>query len=482
MPDTTARLVPRSARAYVAEPKGSSAMIAQMPSTSCANAGSAAARDVLLTEGVATGNPKSTSTLLRGKYVLGDCIGEGGMGRVYRAEQPALARVVAIKVMHAALAENPHVAAHFRTEAVAAAGIAHPNSVAVLDYGETDEGVPFLVMEMVEGCTLSQLVRSEAPLDAHRAVTIIVQVLSALEEAHRAGIVHADVKSDNVLVGSSRNGRDQVKLVDFGLARIAREPSFADDLGFISGTPEYMAPEIIDGEPPSPASDIYAAGAMLYELLTGSTPFAGGSSTDILQCHRHDIVVPPSLRVPHLVVPPHVEQAILTALIKEPSRRFTSAAAFASALTAIVAPPVTTHVHHCVPSRVDSDRVITLVLPTGEPLRERSHMIGRGSSGIAIAEMAARRVIGEGMMRGDVGSIVTGYLALAELLRSVDRPRAAIHELEEALDVLPASTTSQILVALVPLYVEVGDHRAASLASRGCRIDGTNVRVAPSAV
>jgi serine/threonine protein kinase len=208
---------------------------------------------------VAAASPKAPLGLLQGKYVLGDCIGAGGMGRVFRAHQPALQRVVAIKIMHSTLAENPHVVRHFHTEARAAAGIAHPNSVAVLDYGETEDGIPFLVMELVEGRSLAQLVRDEAPLDPARAIAIVLQVLGALEEAHRTGVVHADVKSDNVLVETRRDGSDRAKLVDFGLARIAREPIFFDDVDVISGTPEYMAPEIIAGAPPSRASDIYAA-------------------------------------------------------------------------------------------------------------------------------------------------------------------------------------------------------------------------------
>jgi serine/threonine protein kinase len=309
--------------------------------------------------------------VLCGKYVLGDCIGSGGMGRVYRAHQPSLGRTVAIKVMHPALAQNPHVARHFRTEALAAAGIKHPNSVAVLDHGETDDGTPFLVMELVEGTSLARMVREEAPLDPRRAVTLILQVLDALEEAHRVGVIHADVKSDNVLVEVTRDGHERAKLADFGLARIAREPAFLDDADIISGTPEYMAPEIIEGAPPSRASDIYAAGALLYELLTGATPFAGGTQLDVMHRHANDVVVPPSLRVPELAIPRHVDNAVVTALSKLPARRFDSAAAFANALTSVAAQPTQRRARRCVPNRPPPDDVITLVLGGDEARRAR---------------------------------------------------------------------------------------------------------------
>lgn len=409
--------------------------------------------------------------LLGGKYLLGDCIGAGGMGRVYRAHQPELDRTVAIKILHRALADDPRIARHFRTEAIAAARFSHPNSVAVIDYGETDDGVPFLVMEYLEGRTLSQIIRDEAPLDVGRAVAIAIQILHALGDAHALGIVHADVKSDNVLVKETRDRGEQAKLVDFGLARIAYEGGmdYGTDDAFISGTPEYMAPEIIRGAPPSALSDCYAVGAMLYELITGGTPFGGADFMEILRRHLEDVVVPPSLRSPELAIPRHVEQAILRALEKDPSRRFPSTDAFAAALTAEESPaPI--RPRRYIPARAAGDAITTLVLPgpiNGETARPRPAWNVRA---MAEAEMKARRDIGEAIVRGDLTQIANRYLALARLLHSHAHPRAAAAELEEALDVVCGSevtcptseAAATILAVLLPLYVELGDYIAAA--------------------
>jgi serine/threonine protein kinase len=410
--------------------------------------------------------------LLGGKYLLGDCIGEGGMGRVYRATHVDLDRTVAIKVLHRALADEPRIARHFRTEAIAAARFSHPNSVAVIDYGETPEGVPFLVMEYLAGRSLSQIVDHEAPLEVERAVRLTIQILTALGDAHALGIVHADVKSANVLVSETRDGGEQAKLVDFGLARIAFEggTEFAADDAFISGTPEYMAPEIIRGAPPSPQSDVYSVGAMLYELLTGATPFAGADATEILRRHLEDAVVPPSLRSPDLGIPRHIDQAIVRALDKDPSRRFPATDAFIAALTAEEA-PVATRPRRSTPNRINTAALPTRALPRGHRAapREPAHAL----RAVAEEEMRARREVGAAIVGGDLAQIAQRYIALARLLHGTAHPRAAVVELEEALDVVCGNeqtcptneAAAEILTALLPIYVELGDFAAAARTS-----------------
>jgi serine/threonine-protein kinase len=278
-----------------------------------------------------------SGSILAGKYLLAEQLGAGGMGVVYRAEHLHLARPVAIKFLHQILARDPQIAARFQLEALAAARLDHPNSVAVLDFGETPDGVPFIVMEYVRGRTLRQLAAGGL-LEPARAIAITRQVLSALSGAHQVGIVHADVKTDNVLVAPSPDG-ERAKLVDFGLARIGRtveeQPRDARGEPFVSGTPDYMAPEVILGATPAPAADIYAVGVMLYELLTGATPFGGGRSIDIFTRHVQDDLVPPSVRFPDRNIPRALEAALARSMEKEPERRFPSAVAFSTALAAV---------------------------------------------------------------------------------------------------------------------------------------------------
>jgi serine/threonine protein kinase len=411
--------------------------------------------------------------LLGGKYLLGDCIGAGGMGRVYRAHQPGLDRPVAIKILHRALADDPRIARHFRIEAIAASRFSHPNSVAVIDYGETDEGVPFLVMEYLDGRTLSQIVEQESPLDVGRAVSLAIQILRALGEAHLLGIVHADVKSDNVLVCETSGRGEQAKLVDFGLARIAfqgGEDCAASD-AFISGTPDYMAPEIIRGAPPSPASDCYSVGAMLYELLTGGTPFGGADVPEIMRRHLEDVVVPPSLRGPDLAIPRHVEEAVLRALDKNPRGRFPSSEAFIAALAAATTPALVHRSHHA-STRPPGHAVTTKVLPGPGASPAGGPRLGPNLRAVAVTEMTARRAVGDAIIVGEPGPIARRYIALARLLDSTGHPRAAATELEEALDVVCGNATpcpitepaAEILTAMLAIYVELGDRVAAARA------------------
>lgn len=278
-------------------------------------------------------------SVLAGKYVLREPLGAGGMGVVYRADQLILERPVAIKFLHPELDGDPVVSARFQTEARTAARLDHRNTVAVLDFGQDDDGHPYLVMEYVRGRTLRELV-DDGAMAPERAIAICAQILAALGEAHRAGIVHADVKSENVLLESRTDG-DRVKLVDFGLACVSRSSARDEipDERWVAGTPEYMAPELIRGDRPTPASDLYAVGIVLYELLTGITPFGGGRSIEIFTRHVMDAPVPPSVRFPDLEVPRALEQVLARSLEKDPSRRYADAESFASELLALRVEP-----------------------------------------------------------------------------------------------------------------------------------------------
>jgi serine/threonine-protein kinase len=266
--------------------------------------------------------------VLGGKYVLRECIGEGGMGTVFLADQPALARQVAIKVLRPDFVSHRDLARRFREEAVAASRVRNPRSVAILDCSALPDGTPYIVMEYVRGRSLGRVI-GEDDISLARAVELVQQILSALEAAHGAGVIHGDIKSENFLV-EGVDDVDRVTMIDFGLARMLDASPEDDDR--VSGTPEYMAPEVIRGQPAQRESDLYAVGVILYELLTGTTPFGGGASTEILARHLDDVVIPPSLRCEERDLPRSLDDVILRALAKDPAERFGSARAFADAL------------------------------------------------------------------------------------------------------------------------------------------------------
>lgn len=262
--------------------------------------------------------------------MLGELLGVGGMGRVYAAHHPSWSRV-AVKLLHEALAKDPTMAEQIAGEAEAARRVAHRNVVRVIDSGKTAGEEPFVAMEHVRGIPLGVLIQREGPLPLARIRSIASQLLAGLAAIHRAGLVHADMKSDNVLVDATAAG-DHVTIIDFGLARSpARSETFASHR-VISGTPEYMAPEQIYGEPVTAATDIYAVGVILYEMLTGTTPFAGGTTMMVFEGHLNDQVVPPSMRCPDRKIPEALENVILRALEKDPTIRHLDADIFATAV------------------------------------------------------------------------------------------------------------------------------------------------------
>jgi len=270
------------------------------------------------------------------KFRLCSCIGAGAYGAVYKADQVSLGRTVAVKILRPALAEDARVVSRFHDEARAASRLNHPNTVAVIDFGQTRDGLLFLVMEYLRGRTLTELVRTEPPLRTDQVVDLMAQLLSGLEEAHAAGVVHADLKSDNVVVEERRDSWRLVKVVDFGVSRILDVPR-EEEGNTIWGTPEYMAPEVIEGSAPDASSDLYAAGVILYELLTGVTPFAGsGATMDILAGHLRDEPLRPSVKSPDRTISRALEELALRALEKRPADRFANADEFRREVRALL--------------------------------------------------------------------------------------------------------------------------------------------------
>jgi len=274
-----------------------------------------------------------------GQYVLGEQLGSGGMGEVYRGEHRMLRRPVAIKLISAEQAGSPDALARFEREAQATAQLTHPNTVQLFDYGRSDDGTFYCVMELLDGDTLDAIVARDGPMNVSRAVHVLTQLCGALAEAHDRGLVHRDIKPSNVILGNRGGMPDVAKLLDFGLVT-ARGAGIADpkgatltQTGMIVGTPEFMSPEQC-GDPHeiSASSDLYSLGALGYFLVAGRSPFAGRNSMQMLAAHLYEMPPSPSTYVEN--IPEGVDAILMRALAKDPTARFENARKMASALGA----------------------------------------------------------------------------------------------------------------------------------------------------
>ncbi|MGH9277911.1 MAG: protein kinase domain-containing protein [Acidimicrobiales bacterium] len=276
--------------------------------------------------------------VLSGRYHLRRHIAQGGMAEVWEAVDTILDRPVAVKVLRAELAADATFLERFRREAIAAARLAHPNIVATFDTG-MDEGVAYIVMELVKAPTLRDLLAGRTSLTPARAVRIAAQVAGALDYAHKAGVVHRDIKPGNILVTAD----DRVKVADFGIAKAAlperaeagpglRGPDLTAS-GAILGTARYLSPEQVNGEAVDGRSDVYALGVVLYEMLCGRTPFTGETDLTVALQHVSETPLPP--RQVKAGIPRPVETIVLRALAKRPAERFATAGDMQSALLSI---------------------------------------------------------------------------------------------------------------------------------------------------
>ncbi|HEX3411189.1 MAG TPA: serine/threonine-protein kinase [Stellaceae bacterium] len=261
-----------------------------------------------------------------GRYRIEALLGTGAMGEVYRAHDPAIDRLVAIKVVRPELVAGSggeQLLERFRREARAAGRRSHPNIVAIWDFGD-DNGTPFLVMELVEGQSLDQLVKSFGSLEPRRSVAIIIQVLSALGFAHGNGIVHRDIKPSNIMILPGH----QVKVADFGIARL--DASEFTIVGDLLGTPAYMAPEQLSGGPIDHRTDLFATGVILFEMLTGVKPFRGKSITEVISLMEKR--GPEDIRALNPAVPEAMKHVIGKSVAFDPAQRYADAAAFSRAV------------------------------------------------------------------------------------------------------------------------------------------------------
>jgi serine/threonine-protein kinase len=303
-------------------------------------------------------------TVIDDRYRLTSLVGRGGMGAVFLAEHVTIRRPVALKLLSPSLAGIPELARRFEREAAAIGRIDHPNCVTVSDFGRLDSGALYLVMEYLDGRSLSSALVSEGRFASRRALHITRHVLRGLGHAHQAGIVHRDVKPDNVILVHQDGVPDFAKVLDFGIAhfmdRLVPEDSSAEDrltqAGIAFGTPQYMSPEQAVGDPVDPRSDLYATTVMLFEMIAGRTPFVAEEKLEVLGMHA---TRPP----PHLAdvrvdlhVTPELDRLIQVGLAKRPDDRFPNAHAFIASI------------EECLLGRLDGDTGITPAIDDTEPV------------------------------------------------------------------------------------------------------------------
>ena len=267
---------------------------------------------------------------LNNRYVVEDKIGEGGFGAVFRGKQIATGREVALKILHPHNSGDPTIVARFRREAEACSKLRDPHTVTTYDFDETEDGILFLAMELLRGRSLHQLQRSEGPFPYERVLSILDQVSESLGEAHHNGIVHRDMKPENVII-ETRGGQDYVKVLDFGIAKMIsgdREVQALTAVGQTLGTLEFMSPEQLRGIKLDGRSDIYALGMMAYEMLTGELPFKNAKTPiEIINFHMKDTPPAPSKLRPDLKIPPAVDEVLLKMVAKSRDNRYADTAA-----------------------------------------------------------------------------------------------------------------------------------------------------------
>jgi tRNA A-37 threonylcarbamoyl transferase component Bud32 len=350
------------------------------------------------------------------KYRVEKLLGEGGMGRVYRANQLVLEKPVVLKLLHPTLQKDARTVARFQREAKAASRLNHPNSIDVLDFGQTDDGALFIAMEFVDGRDLHQVLTADWPLSEPRVIRIVTQVLSALADAHQAGVIHRDLKPENVMVMARRGGEsDVVKVLDFGIAKIvdgtSEEGPSLTRTGFVCGTPEYMSPEQARGSPLDARSDLYSVGVLLYQMVTRQLPFSSNSAMGFATKHLTEEPKPPNELRPGSCSR-ELEALILWALRKEAADRPQTAVAFLDSLNLL---PAAEAVH--------APRTARVPIPLG--------MVGSTDDALGLAPTVASRgrrgSSGRGLQIG-LGALVllaaagAGVLAFKPLSDTPGRP------------------------------------------------------------
>ena len=376
-------------------------------------------------------------TVLGGRYELGPRIGSGGMADVFRGTDVRLGRDVAVKVLRADLARDPSFQARFRREAQAAASLNASTIVPVFDTGSDDSGVPYIVMEFVDGRTLREVLTEEGRLLPQRALEVTADVCAALEAAHAAGIVHRDIKPGNVML----NRAGDVKVMDFGIARAAADSSAMTQTAAVIGTAAYLSPEQARGEHVDARSDLYSTGCLLYELITGAPPFTGESPVAVAYQHVREDPTPPSAYDETLSA--EVDAVVLKAMAKNPANRYQSAGEMREdLLRAAVGEPV-----HATP--VLEPVPVLAPAAASAPLYEaRDRSAARGVAYGLFGLLLVGLVVGiallvRGLLGTDSGLVPAPQLvglSQREAIATIDAAGLTVGELTERFDAEPFGT------------------------------------------
>jgi serine/threonine-protein kinase len=275
-----------------------------------------------------------------GNYQVVSLLGQGGMGKVYKAQHPFIGKQVAIKLLKKDLCEDPETVQRFFQEARAVNDIHHDNVIDILDFGRTSEGDYFILMELLEGRSLTALIQEEAPLPLERLGRVALQICSALDAAHRKSIIHRDLKSDNIFLVQRNTIRDFVKVLDFGIAKLLDDPASKahTTTGTVLGTPLYMAPEQALGRALDAQTDVYALGVILFQMATGTVPFF--NANPVALATMHVTTKPPKPRERYAEVDPRLEKIILRCLEKEKRDRYLSMLDVGQALSSVCSVPL----------------------------------------------------------------------------------------------------------------------------------------------
>jgi serine/threonine-protein kinase len=370
-------------------------------------------------------------TVIRGRYELESVIGQGGMATVYRATHRVVDRPVAVKVLHDKYSRDEAMRERFRREAKNTAALAHPNIVEIEDYGDTEDGTSYLVMEYLVGAPLNDVVVDQAPMPGDRVAAVGMQIARGLARAHDFGVFHRDLKPENIFIAEDLEGRQLVKLLDFGIARSLHDPRLTSQ-GEIFGTPQYMAPERVKSIDAGAAADLYALGCILFEMLVGRLPFVSPDMTGFLVQHLQS--QPPRPSDLATGVPRRLEDLILSLLEKLPEDRPVDAHQVVKALGALVPkndrdslPPsrTTTGAHQVAP---------TLPPTTLERWKRRAALFEKMLATAFPNDSApAPMVKGVGEIRGYVSRIAELRDSSLEAQRRLELREAAIREKRERL-------------------------------------------------